>query len=865
MVKITVVDAAKKANMEPSEFLKKLKEFGIFVEDVQSAFDATKLPQVITLLETADKPSEEKVEKRISSRLVRRRRPPKKAKPKPVEVPVETVEETEIEPVPQEEIPAEPQLPVEPVEDEPAVVDEDPTKKILNLSEPDEIVAEQVDAPAPDPSVEQPEVTEDQEPVDDGSTVQLDGLPKKVSLRGVTRDPARILSLPDRKIESLKPTYVVEDKPADKSDPSRPAGQERRGRKGRKVVEVGKRFDGRRPRRKEVYDKDLQGGRQRKKRRDLKTTEMTVPKAIKRKIKIMEEIMVGELAHRMGVKAGELIRQLMGMGVMATINQVIDFETASIISADYGFEVENATVEADDFLKLDEEEVQGQEQSPRPPVVTVMGHVDHGKTTLLDAIRQTNVAKGEAGGITQAIGAYNVQLDKGRVIFLDTPGHETFTAMRARGALVTDIVVLIVAADDGVMPQTVEAINHARDANVPIIVAVNKIDKPNADIDRVRQALAEYQLIPEEWGGETLFAEISAKQGIGIKELLESILLQAEMMELTAPAEIPAIGYVLEARLDKGRGPVSTVLVREGTLRIGDAVVSDQYWGRVRSMVDDKGRTVDEAGPSIPVEVIGIGGVPPAGSTFNATKEERFAKQVAGLRERKARERDSKQLAKVSLEDFYSTMENGELQELKLIVKADVQGSLEAVVDAMNKLSSSQVRVDVIHSGAGAISETDVNFALASRAIILGFNVRPEVKARGLAERENIEIRLYEVIYDLVKDVRRALEGMLAPTLKESILGRVEVRNVFHISRIGTIAGCHVMDGKIVRNAKSRLIRDGVVIYNGKIDSLKRFKDDAKEVATGFECGIGLDNYNDIKVGDEIEAFEILEIATKLE
>ena len=887
MVKISVVEAAKKARMEPEEFLKKLKEFGIYVEDVQSTFDSTKLPQVISLLKTEEKPSVRKVEKRISSQLVRRRSKKKKMEPEPPATELETKPEQPpvaepffeavtgpearvdmpplVQPETEEVDESEPDQEGKPVEpesaDEQQDIEESQSAPEIETEADNEVVEPVTLKEEPEAGQEaatEPQAEQAEKPVPEKKR-RIKA--KKIDVRGVTKEPARILSLPDRKIETLKPSLMEDDR-SSKTTPA-PETTERKGKKGRKVVEVGRRTEERRSRKKEVYEKDLRHGGK-KKRRMLKSTEKTTPKALKRKIKIMEEIQVGELAHRMGVKARDLIRQLIGMGVMATINQVIDFDTATIIAAEYQFEVENVSVDADDFLKIDEAVQESAVKVFRPPVVTVMGHVDHGKTTLLDAIRKTDVVDGEAGGITQHIGAYNVRLEKGRVIFLDTPGHETFTAMRARGAQVTDIVVLIVAADDGVMPQTIEAINHAREAHVPIIVAINKIDKPGADVDRIKQMLTEYELVPEIWGGETLFAEISAKQGTGITELLEMILLQAEILELSAVTDCKASGFILEARLDKGRGPVSTVLVKEGSLKVGDSVVSDRYWGKVRSMTDDKGRNVEVATPSMPVEVIGVGGVPPAGSTFNATVEEKFARQVAELRGKKARERESSQLSRISLEDFYSNMGEDEVRELKLILKADVQGSLEAIIDAMNKLSTSKVKVNVIHSGAGAISETDVNFALASKAIILGFNVRPEVKSRALAERVNIEIRLYEVIYDLVKDVRDALEGLLAPTYQESILGRVEVREVYHISRLGTIAGCHVTDGKIIRNSKCRLLRDGVVIFNGKIDSLKRFKDDAKEVTSGFECGIGLEGYNDIKVGDEIEGFEILEIASKL-
>ncbi|RME35260.1 MAG: translation initiation factor IF-2, partial [Deltaproteobacteria bacterium] len=495
----------------------------------------------------------------------------------------------------------------------------------------------------------------------------------------------------------------------------------------------------------------------------------------------------------------------------------------------------------------------------------IMGHVDHGKTSLLDAIRATNVIAGEAGGITQHIGAYDVELDGRKIAFLDTPGHEAFTAMRARGTKVTDIVVLVVAADDGVMPQTKEAINHAKAAGVPIVVAVNKIDKPDANPERVKQELTEFELVPEEWGGDTIFVEVSAKEKINIDGLLEMILLQAEVLELKANPNKRASGAVVEARLDRGRGPVATVLVQEGTLKVGDPIVSGVHWGRVRTMTNDRGEKLKEAGPSTPVEITGLSGVPDAGDTFHAVKDEKSAKEVAQHRAQKLREAELAKSSKISLEQLYAKIQEGDVQELRVIVKADVQGSVEAVKDSLLKLSNDKCRLVVIHTAVGGISESDVTLASASDAIILGFNVRPEPKANQLAEQEGVDIRLYNIIYDAVADVKSAMEGLLAPTLKEVALGRVEVRETFHISKVGTIAGCYVLEGKVTRNAKVRLVRDNVVIYEGSLSSLKRFKDDAREVVAGYECGIGLENYNDIKVGDIIEAYEIEEVKASLD
>jgi translation initiation factor IF-2 len=605
-----------------------------------------------------------------------------------------------------------------------------------------------------------------------------------------------------------------------------------------------------------------------KAQRPQQKTEITVSKAIKRKIRITDVITVGELAKRMGVKANDLIKELMRQGQMVTINHPLDFETAALIASEFSYEVENVAFDEESLLTVtgvaEQEEVEGT-LKPRPPVVTIMGHVDHGKTSLLDAIRTANVTAGEFGGITQHIGAYDVDLGDGRkVTFLDTPGHEAFTAMRARGAQVTDIVVLVVAADDGVMPQTREAINHARAAKVPILVAVNKIDKPDANLDRVRQELTEFGLVSEDWGGDTIFVNVSAKQRTNIDQLLEMILLQAEVMDLKANPEKHAQGTVVEARLDKGRGPVVTVLVQQGTLRIGDPIVAGVQMGRVRSMTDDRGQAVKEAGPSFPVEVTGLSGVPEAGEMFHAVEDEKVAKDVAQHRAQKLREAELAKTSKISLDQLYARIKQGDVKELRVVIKGDVQGSVEAVAESLGKLSTDACRLLVIHSGVGAITETDISLASASDGIVLGFNVRPAPKAAAMAEAEGVDIRLYNVIYDAVNDVRSAMEGLLAPTLQEESLGRALVREAFNITKVGTIAGCYVTDGKVLRSARARLLRDNVVIWTGKLSSLRRFKDDVREVGTGYECGIGLENYNDVKPGDVIELFEIKEVKTSL-
>ena len=612
----------------------------------------------------------------------------------------------------------------------------------------------------------------------------------------------------------------------------------------------------------DLYD-DQRGRKPRKgakgrKELALQKPQLTVAKAIKRRIKMDDTIMLADFAKRLGVKAGEIIKVLMGMGMMATVNQLVDFDTAVLVGTEFNYEVERAAFEEDNILKpvVDEPD----KLAHRAPVVTIMGHVDHGKTSLLDVIRKTRITETEAGGITQHIGAYHVTTERGAIAFLDTPGHEAFTAMRARGARVTDIVVLVVAADDGVMPQTVEAINHARAANVPIIVAVNKIDKPGADPDRVKRSLIERGLTPEEWGGDTIFVNVSAKQNTGIDQLLEMILLQAEVMELRANPDKLARGHVVEAKIDAGRGPVATVLVSEGTLRNGDPVVCGVHSGKIRAMLDDRGQSVESAGPSIPVEILGLSGVPMAGDEFVAVVDEKAARQISLHRMQKQRTRELAQTSRPSLESLFERLKEGELKDLNLILKADVHGSIEALSDALTKLSNEEVKVNVVHAATGAITESDVSLATVSEAIIIGFNVRPSPKVQALAGEENVDMRFYNVIYDVINNVKAAMTGLMASRFEERVLGSAEVREVFQIPKIGAIAGCYVTDGKIERGRSARLIRDGVVVYDGKNSSLRRFKDDVKEVQSGYECGIGIENFNDIKVGDRIEFYYLEEI-----
>jgi len=579
---------------------------------------------------------------------------------------------------------------------------------------------------------------------------------------------------------------------------------------------------------------------------------------------IPETITVANLAQKMSVKAAEVIKALMKLGTMVTINQVLDQDTAMIVVEDMGHIAKRAKLDDPEAFLSETQEVPTAAAEPRAPVVTVMGHVDHGKTSLLDYIRRTRVASGEAGGITQHIGAYHVQTARGMITFLDTPGHEAFTAMRARGAKVTDLVVLVVAADDGVMPQTVEAIHHAKAAKVPIVVAVNKIDKPEAQPERIRQELVAHQVVPEDWGGDTMFVDVSAKTGANVENLLESILLQAEVLELKAPKAAPARGLVIESRLDKGRGPVATVLVQSGTLNRGDVVLAGAVFGRVRAMVDESGHPVQHAGPSIPVEIQGLSEVPTAGEEVVVLGDERKAREIALFRQGKFRDVKLAKQQAAKLEGMFEQMAAGETKALSLIIKADVQGSQEALAQALQKLSTDEVRVNIVHSGVGAITESDVNLALASNAVVVGFNTRADATAKKLIASHGVDVRYYNVIYDAVDEVKAALSGLLAPEKKESVTGLVEVRQVFHISKVGTVAGCYVLEGVVKRGSLVRVLRDNIVVHTGELDSLKRFKDDVREVKAGFECGLSVKSFNDIKEGDQLEVYDVVEVARTL-
>ncbi|MGM0594235.1 MAG: translation initiation factor IF-2 [Pseudomonadota bacterium] len=663
--------------------------------------------------------------------------------------------------------------------------------------------------------------------------------------------------------EQEKPSKAEPRKRHAEPDATKPAEKRAKGKKGRK----GRRDEDDR----ELHIASDKSGRRKKKggrNRPVVSSggkhgfeKPTAP--IVHDVSIPETITVGELAQKMKVKAAEVIKTMMKMGSMVTINQVLDQETATIVVEEMGHKPvllkENA-LEEEVFAQA---ETEGEEIS-RAPVVTIMGHVDHGKTSLLDYIRRTRVATGEAGGITQHIGAYHVETDRGMITFLDTPGHAAFTAMRARGADLTDLVVLVVAADDGVMPQTKEAIQHARAAGVPLIIAVNKIDKEEADPDRVKNELAQQDVIPEEWGGDTMFVHVSAKAGTGVDDLLESILLQSEVLELKAVAEGPASGIVIESRLDKGRGAVATILVQKGTLHKGDIVLAGHEYGRVRAMLDETGKPVGEAGPSLPVEILGLSGVPSAGESAVVVGDERKAREVALFRQGKFRDVKFARQQQAKLDDMFNQMEEGEVKDLNILLKADVQGSLEAISDALTKLSTDEVRVKIVASGVGGINESDANLAVASNAVVIGFNVRADAGAKRIIEEQDIDLHYYSVIYELIDEVKRAMTGMLAPAFKEEIIGLAEVRDVFRSPKLGAIAGCMVVDGTVKRNNPIRVLRDNVVIYEGELESLRRYKDDVPEVKSGIECGIGVKNYNDVKVGDQIEVYERVQVQRTL-
>jgi len=870
MSKTHVYELAKKMGIENKELIARLKSLGIEVKSHLSVLEEEDVRKV-TAPPAPPKGAQQQEEVRVTTTVIRRR---PKVVAQPIEEAAAPAPPAAVEPgtpAVAEEAPAPPVA---------AVAEEPPMPKATEVQPEAAPSAEKPEKEEPTAAPAVPEAPIPAEVDEQKPTMNRARILGRVELPGLTPAPRPaekrevVITPTKRKVEervTTPPPAAADDrkkKPKTFAEPPPLAGGAPGAKKstaGGKKKEAFKKAE-LLEKRERIFEPGPKSGKGKRREREAvssgRKTEITVPKAIKRIIKISESITVGELAKRMGVKATDLIRVLMKMGMMATINHPLDVDTATLLAAEFGYEIENVALDMDEVMESTPDTPESLRR--RPPVVTIMGHVDHGKTSLLDAIREANVIAGEAGGITQHIGAYDVELNGRKITFLDTPGHEAFTAMRARGAKVTDIVILVVAADDGVMPQTREAVNHAKAAGVPIIVAINKIDKPEAKPERVKQELMEFGLVSEEWGGETIFVEVSAKKRINLSELLEMVLLQADVMDLKANPDKDARGTIVEAKLDRGRGPVATVLVQEGTLKVGDYFVAGIHFGRVRAMQNDRGDKVLVAGPSMPVEVVGFTGVPDAGDVFICLADEKRAKEIASHRQQKLRETELAKHSKMSLEQLYDKIQKGEVKDLNAIVKADVQGSVEAVSESLRKLSTDAVRLNVIHSSVGAITETDVNLASASNAIILGFNVRPEPKASAMADKEGVDIRLYNIIYDAVEDIKKAMEGLLEPTIREKYLGRAEVREVFSVPKVGNVAGCYIQDGKMLRNAPVRLLRDNVVIYEGKMSSLRRFKDDVKEVATGYECGIGLENYNDIKVGDIIEAFEIEKVATKL-
>jgi translation initiation factor IF-2 len=863
MTRLRVYELARDLNMTNKVLLEKLDDLDISVKSHMSTLDDDIIAQIKSSFFSTPEKKETIEETRIKPTVIRRRR-------KKVKVEVSATPDAEPEAAGDGAEEADKEVIAAEVTEESAAESE--TLKELEAEEPQDAIAAEAEEKPAVKEAKKPKKAAKKEP--SAKIIKLPVKPPEKPLKEKKAEPqkaqAKVEKRPiGKKVAAPRPLQEPEVAPAGKD------AKKRRRKKKYEESDVDKKFLKKKisfKKKAVIEGEDLYAGgfRPRKQRKMGKgkkplggqKTQITVAKAIKRRIKIDEAIVLSELAKRMGIKANEIIKAMMAMGSMATVNQTIDFETAALIAGEFDYEVERASFEEETILKQETDDPE--KLVPRPPVVTIMGHVDHGKTSLLDVIRKTRISETEAGGITQHIGAYHVRTDKGQIAFLDTPGHEAFTAMRARGAQVTDIVVLVVAADDGVMPQTTEAINHSRAAGVPIIVAINKIDKQNAEPEKVKRELAEIGLTPEDWGGDTIYVNVSAKEAEGIDELLEMILLQAEVLELKANPDKLASGHVVEAKIDSGRGPVATVLVREGTLRAGDPVVCGMHYGRIRAMLDDQGHQLESAGPSIPVEIIGLSGVPMAGDEFMALKDEKNAKQVSEHRQQKQRSKELAQSSRLSLDKLYERMQEGEIKDLNLIIKADVHGSIEALNDSLTKLSNDEVNVNVVHSASGTIAESDISLATVSNSIIIGFNVRPSPKVQSLANEENVDMRFYNVIYDVIKDVKNAMVGMMASTFEEHVLGTAEVREVFQIPKIGNIAGCYVTDGKMERGQKMRLLRDGVVVFEGKNSSLRRFKDDVKEVQTGYECGIGIENFNDIKVGDTIDCYYLEEIRPEI-
>jgi translation initiation factor IF-2 len=894
MAKVRVYELAKEFNLESSKLVEKLVSGGMSIKNYMSTLDEEAVFRAREIVTGAV--SEVIEERRIKPTVIRRRRKIVKVEQ---EIPAARPEEIPSEEVKPQVEAAEPAEAADEAKKEPAI-EKEPAREVLEELQP----SMREDAAIPEEVLEEETGQREAAPglvagEEVKPAVEAKAKPKKAKRKKGDR-PARIIKRPEegplrdilaKEIQKRaaeppaqrpeivtqvpmppKPSAVVEKVPEapEKIVPAK----KKRDKKGAAKKELAPKI-AIRHRKKEIYERaDLYDGRpSRPKERKVakkpreaakqqKRTEITVPKAIKRRIKIQEFVTVGELARAMGTKAAELIKGLIKLGVVVNINEPIDFETASLVADDFGYELVLDSFEESTIIP--ETEDRPEDLKPRPPVVTIMGHVDHGKTSLLDYIRKSNIIGAEFGGITQHIGAYYVETDGGDIVFLDTPGHEAFTAMRARGAKVTDLIVLVVAADDGTMPQTREAINHARAANIPIVVTINKIDKANANPEKVRRELAELDLSPEEWGGETLFGEISAKTGEGVDELLSLILLQAEMLEVRGNPNKPARGTIIEARLDKSKGPSATVLVRNGTLRQGEHFVCGGHYGRVRAMFNQLGKKIKSAAPSVPVEIYGISGVPLAGDEFIVVQDEKTAKQVVEHRKGKGKKQEVVTRGVVSLEDLFDRIQQGEVKELNIVLRADVQGSLEALGDSLTKQSTEEVKLKIIHAATGAITESDVMLASASGAIIIGFNVRANPRVRAIAEKEKVDVRYYDVIYNVINNIRLAMAGLLEPIYKEHVIGRADIKEIFRVPKVGAVAGCHVTDGHIERSAKARLLRDDVVVFDGKIGSLRRFKEDVKEVQSGYECGIGLENFQDMKPGDVFEVYQVEEVKAEL-
>ena len=845
MSRVRIYELAKDLNMDSNEIVEKLRDAGFPVNNNLSSLDSDDLARARDCLSGAT--NEILEEKRIKPTVIRRR---KKVVAKVEEKIQDEVGKVKEEPKPIIKKAVEEETP--PIEGKTEEISKIEDKKVLKKDA----------APEQKPEAKPEEVK---------------AKPKKKKKEKSKFIPAKIIKeapvqIDEPKIKEIQEKVVPSEIPFLPED--LPKGAEKK-KKGKEVKEVISHKDFRK-KKKEIFERvDLYGDTKKRfsdKRRFKKKdkldkkkfahTEITTPKAIKRRIKVPDVVTAGELGKRMGVKSSALMKKLMELDVKIRINDTVDFDTASLIANDFEYELELSSFEEEEILS--EETDKEEDLKPRPPVITIMGHVDHGKTSLLDYIRKSKVIEKEAGGITQHIGAYDVKTSHGNIVFLDTPGHEAFTAMRARGAKVTDLIVLVVAADDGVKDQTIEAINHAKAADIPIIVAVNKIDRPDSDTDKVTRELSKYDVLVEDWGGETLLTAVSAKTGQGVEELLDNIILQAEILELKANYKKKARGAIIEARLDKSRGPVTTVLIRDGALHQGEFFVCGENFGKVRAIFNDRGKKIKEAFPSMPIEIYGISGVPKAGDDFIVVSNEKKAKLIAEHRKDKSQLGMVTKKDAISLDNLFEKIKEGEAKELNIIVKTDVQGSLEALIDSLVKQSTKEVKLKVIHGATGAVTESDVMLANASKAVIICFNIRANPAVQEIARREYVDIKFYDVIYKVIEDIRLAMAGLLEPVYTENIIGHVDIKEIFHVSKIGTIAGCYVSDGKIEKDANVRLLRDDAVIFSGKISSLKRFKDDARDVSSGLECGVGLQNYNDMKPGDILEVYRLLEEKAEL-